>query len=131
FTPPQDLVLSRTSLNSSLACAQAAFSDLPWERIDFRARATVQALSAVFASGQASQEVSYTRVDETRSFLISSSQLIGGQGTGETGNNNGGDDTAGVAMATYEFTAGDRIRVTRGDPMGAANFTVYVVELEP
>ncbi|HEY0879946.1 MAG TPA: hypothetical protein VGD87_00385, partial [Archangium sp.] len=131
FTPPQDLTFTRAATNTSPSCVQAAFSDLPWERIDFRARATVQTFQVGFLSGQSSTEVSFTRIDQTRAFVLTSGQLIGGQGTGETGNSNSGDDTGGVAMATFEFGAGDKLRVTRGDQMGVAAFTVYLVELEP
>lgn len=115
-----------------LACNDVAITDIPWERVDFGARARVQAIPLQLQNN--SFDVvppTLAAVDPTRTLVFAGGQMAGGQSSGETSVDNQGDDSIGQAQARFELNTGTLLRVTRGRSQATGAVTLYVVELEP
>ncbi|MFZ5444267.1 MAG: hypothetical protein ACOZQL_29995, partial [Myxococcota bacterium] len=99
------------------------------ERIDFGSKASVREYSATFAPGVATRDVSIAPVDVTRTVVLASTQMAGGQGTGET-------DTASNARFTESafhlvLTNSTTVSARRAETTSTAAVTFYVLELVP
>jgi len=128
---PTSIAVSRGASGTGASCTSVALQ-VPFERIDFGSRATVQTLTTQLTSGT-SVDVSITPVDATRSFVLSSSQSAGGQGAGELGSSQyqaGLVATELVANPDGGYLS-DVVRLRRGSSAGAANVTFSVVQVEP
>ena len=110
-------------------CSMVTINELPWERVDFGTRARVQTI--VVTPQNNSFDVVIGAVDLTRTLVFAGGMLAGGQSSGETSQNNSGDDGIGAGMARFELDSPTNVRVTRGRSSATAFITMYVVELEP
>jgi hypothetical protein len=135
-SPPDCNLTLRGSMPSSTSvavtradggCDAIAVDQIVWERIDFDQRATVQAFTVTLAGGNPTMDVAISPVDVTRTLVLSSSQVYGGQAGGETVINGEADE----ASFRLDLTSPTNVRLTRGDDDVAATITFYVVELEP
>ncbi|MDP3152010.1 MAG: hypothetical protein Q8N23_05035 [Archangium sp.] len=127
---PTSLRFSRgADIAQLFECSMVTINELPWERVDFGARARVQTLVLTLRNN--SFDVAIGAVDVTRTLVFAGGMLAGGQASGETSQNNAGDDGIGAGMARFELDSPTSVRVTRGRSNASAFITMYVVELEP
>jgi hypothetical protein len=125
-----ELLFSRGGDNpSGGACSNVQLNDVAWERVDFGARARVQARTVTITGSTA--DVAILAVDTTRTLVFSGGQQAGGQATGETAVDNTNDDAVGTGMARFDLVDATTVRVTRGRNQSTGTFTFYAVELEP
>lgn len=110
-------------------CTLTAMESLFYERIDFGSRAVVRQYTTTFMPGQFVRPVAVTSVDTTRTVVFSSTQLVGGQGTGET------DESGTSAWLEAGFqlvlTSATNVNVIRTSANASASVTFYVAELVP
>lgn len=127
---PTSLLFSRGSNNPQpTECAEVVFNELPWERVDFGARARVVPVTLTLNQNQ--MDLTIAQVDPTRTLVFAGGQMVGGQASGETSNDNNGNDGLGQATARFDLVSETLLRVTRGRSQANATITFYLVELEP
>jgi len=132
------MVRAELSGNSSLAfsrwvgagpCDNSDVADIFWERISFPVGTRVQSNMLTVANNETKATASLLPVDPTRTLLMSSSQIHGGQGNGET--NYRAKDTPGVATGRLTLSAPDQLQVERDAALDQARWTSYAIQLEP
>ena len=116
-------------------CNLSTLTRIVWERIDFGTRARVWQYTTTMTQNTQLFSVPITAVDPTRSFVITSSQQLGGQGSGESDGLNPGD-AVDAAVQTKLVPSADpvssnRVEVTRQAASSAAVITFYVVQIDP
>jgi hypothetical protein len=133
------LVRSEASTASSLTftrgagvtdggCALEPISAVPYQRLDFGARATVQTL--VRTLNALTTDITIGLVEPERTLVFASGQIFSGQGSGET-SFGGTNIQMGVGNARLELTSPTNVRATRGRNTNTATVTLYVVEFDP
>ncbi|WP_095976789.1 putative metal-binding motif-containing protein [Melittangium boletus] len=111
-------------------CANADVARIHWERISFPAGTRVQ--SKVLTVGDKNKIATATLdtpVDATRTLLLSSSQINGGQANGETSYR--AKDIPGVAAGRLTLTPSGQLQVERDADLAQARWTSYAIQLEP
>ena len=129
---PSELRFSRG--NNRAFCNLAPLPRIVWERIDFGTRARVWQYAAALTPNTQTLSVSITPVDPTRSFVITSSQQLGGQGSGESDALNSTDvvDAAvQTRLVNMNSVTAVSVDVARQASNSAALVTLYVVQIEP
>jgi hypothetical protein len=110
------------------ACLASALPQVVWERLDFGTRGKVQTFTTTLNANVSTASVAITPVDTTRTIVFASNQGVSGQGVGET---NGAVTHLSDGQARFELTSATNVTVTRQHNTGTANFTFYVVEIDP
>lgn len=128
-TAPSTSSVTFTRGAGDAGCTFTAMESLFYERIDWGTRAVVRQYTATFTPGQFVRPIAVTAVDTTRTVVFSSTQLVGGQGTGET-------DEAGPSAwleAGFQLvlTSATNVNVIRTSANSNASVTFYVAELVP
>jgi hypothetical protein len=126
---PTSLTFSRSGGIDAGFCGDSVLSSLPWQRLDFGARARVQRFVRTVTG--TSLTVTIAPVDTTRTLVFASGQQGSGAGTGETNYNGGLGSRVGIGSARFVLTNSTTVTITRGDGSGDGIFTFYVVEIDP
>ncbi|WP_434382835.1 putative metal-binding motif-containing protein [Melittangium boletus] len=111
-------------------CDTADVEAVYWERISFPTGSLVQdsTLSVVNTQGKATATLS-SPVDPTRTLLMASSQVSGGQGNGETGYKT--RDIPGAGTGRLTLLSPTTVQVERDALFDFAKWTTYAIQLEP
>lgn len=129
---PSELRFSRGSNRSS--CNIGSLPRIVWERIDFGSRARVWAYPATLTMNTQTFSIPITPVDPTRSFVITSSQQLGGQGSGESdalGTSDAVDSAVQTRLINATSVTANSVEVVRQASSSAVTVTIYVVQIEP
>ncbi|ATB38222.1 hypothetical protein CYFUS_003655 [Cystobacter fuscus] len=113
----------------STSCDSTRISGIAYERLTFPEGYGVQARNVSLDNNALSTTETLSDVDPTRTLLLSSSQVHGGQGAGETSYR--GNDVPGAGTARFWLTSPTRLEVARDAPLDSARWTVYAVQFEP
>lgn len=113
----------------STSCAGTRISGIAYERLTFPEGYGVQARNVSLDNNALSTTESLSDVDPTRTLLLSSSQVHGGQGAGETSYR--WNDVPGAGTARFWLSSPTRLEVARDAPLESARWTVYAVQFEP
>ncbi|WNG16308.1 putative metal-binding motif-containing protein [Cystobacter fuscus] len=124
----QDVLRFSRGLGSS-SCNGAEISEIAYERLTFPEGYSVQARNVSLDNNALSITETLSDVDPTRTLLLSSSQVHGGQGAGETSYR--WNDVVGAGTARFRLTSPTRLEVARDAPLESARWTVYAVQFEP
>lgn len=124
---PSELRFSRGMGRS--ACTNNTLARIPYERVDFGSQARVWSYNLSLSQSTESFPLAISAVDPTRTFVLTSSQQLGGQGSGEADGTLGATGPDG-AVQTVLLNA-STVEVRRGPASSAVLVTVYVVQLEP
>lgn len=132
MTAPDTILITRGNGSTDASCSTAPVHGISWQRIDFGTRARVQAVNASMVFGFASTTAMISAVDLSRSMALSSGQIVGGQGGGET--DFASDDILGVATAQHTLASSTSLRLSRhatSASLGGGSWTSYVIEWVP
>lgn len=118
-----------------VTCVSTALPRIVWERIDFGTRARVWPHTVTMTTNTEVFSIPIMPVDPTRSFVITSSQQLGGQGSGETNGNSFSESTDSAVqtrliVGTNPVVA-TAVEVVRQASTSTAIITFYVVQIEP
>ena len=111
------------------ACAGTLLAAIGWERIQLPRGVRVQASEVAMAPSQATQTVSISAVDPTRSLLLAGGQFTSGQAAGEGSFDQ--DDVLGEMLGAFTFEGAAQVGVQRAAALGSARWTLFVVEVPP
>jgi hypothetical protein len=129
---PSELRFSRGA--SRTICGSTALPVVVWERIDFGPRARVWPYTVTLPQPIRTLMNPITPVDPTRSFVITSSQQLGGQGSGEIDGALEEDAVSGAVqtkLIAATPVSASSVEVTRQMSNAAATITFYVVQIDP
>lgn len=124
---PTSVRLSRAA--GDAGCPLTTVPQVTWQRIDFGARARVDAYRVDFTPAQTVRTITIAPVDTTRTLMLTSSQSFGGQGAGETDDPSSSRASTGTFL--FSLPGSSSLEVRRATAGSAASVTVYVVELSP
>lgn len=145
FTVPPCLLLGRAEVfspselrffrgSNRATCNIGSLPRIVWERIDFGSRARVWAYPAPLTMNTQTLSVPITSVDPTRSFVITSSQQLGGQGSGESdglNSSDAADSAVQTRLVNTNSTTATSVEVVRQASTSAVLVTFYVVQIDP
>ncbi|WNG25873.1 hypothetical protein F0U62_19000 [Cystobacter fuscus] len=113
----------------STSCDSTRISGIAYERLTFPAGYGVQARTLSLDNNLSSTREALLAVDPTRTLLLSSSQVHGGQGAGETSYR--AKDIPGAGTGRFLLASPTQLEVVRDAPLESARWTVYAVQFEP
>lgn len=130
---PNELRFFRGATRSN--CVTAALPRIVWERIDFGTRARVWSQTVTMTTNTQVFSIPIMPVDPTRSFVITSSQQLGGQGSGES-TGIGSTESTDSAVQTRLIVGtnpviASAVEVVRQASTSTAVITFYVVQIDP
>ncbi len=130
---PNELRFFRGATRSN--CVSAALPRIAWERIDFGSRARVWSHTVTMTTNTEVFSIPIIAVDPTRSFVITSSQQLGGQGSGESTGINSTESTDSAVQTRLIVGANpviaNTVEVVRQASTSTAIVTLYVVQIDP
>lgn len=109
------------------ACEQRTLN-ISWERITLVSGAQLQTRTFELAMNTMTDNVPLSPVDPNRTVALTSSQIQGGQGSGETAFQD--DSIPGVATVRLTPSA-SRLDMVRDSARGAGKWTAYVIQFDP
>jgi len=129
---PTELRFSRGISRSN--CNNVSLPRIVWERVDFGSRARVWPYTVTLTPNTQTLSLPITPVDPTRSFVITSSQQLGGQGSGESdalGSDLAVDTAVQTRLITMSPVVANTVDVVRQPSTSTALITFYVVQIDP
>lgn len=118
-----------------VTCTGAALPRIVWERIDFGTRARVWPHTVTMTTNTEVFSIPISQVDPTRSFVITSSQQLGGQGSGEATGISSSESTDSAVQTRLIVGANPvvatAVEVVRQASTSTAIITFYVVQIDP
>lgn len=127
----------RANGSAAAVCTATAVPQISYERVDFKATATVQQVSTTLAAGSAMGTATIPTVDRTRTLVFTGSHSSMGLGLGEGTlvGNSGTTDFLGDVAGTFTLGGSGyqstQLVVRRATTQGASRWSVWVVELIP
>lgn len=116
-------------------CLSTALPRIAWERIDFGSRARVWPHTVTMSMNTVVFSIPIIQVDPTRSFVLTSSQQLGGQGSGEATGISSSESTDSAVQTRLIVgpspVVANAVEVVRQASTSTAVITFYVVQIDP
>jgi len=116
-------------------CVGTSLPRIAWERIDFGTRARVWSQTVTMTTNTQVFSIPIMPVDPTRSFVITSSQQLGGQGSGESTGISSSESTDSAVQTRLIVgmspVVANAVEVVRQASTSTAVITFSVVQIDP